>query len=254
MSCRGVGLFVKNRQPPHKFIIEYVGDVISEEERIKRLGVSDRRNCYVMDVGQGLFLDAEKSGSEARYINHSCAPNCEAQKWQDDTGKTRIAIYTLCEVSAGAELTYDYQYVSHCGGSFKCLCGAASCRGQIGTPPSTHAATAGGPGDALADAADASETEAEPLASSPPAVAAKGAASTAPEPPSGAAGTLSGAAEPPAGAASLYSAEPPAAGTATRLFALANARVAQQQSVSDRSDVNNAQKVRKLPRLSSGAR
>ena len=56
-------------------------------------------------------IDAKHKGNKARFINHSCQPNCETQKWLID-GETSVCIFSLCDISVGEELTYDYHLQS----------------------------------------------------------------------------------------------------------------------------------------------
>lgn len=58
--------------------------------------------CSPMEI-----IDATRKGNRARFINHSCRPNCETQKWMID-GETCICIFALCDIAAGEELTYNY--------------------------------------------------------------------------------------------------------------------------------------------------
>jgi SET domain-containing protein len=77
-------------------------------------------------------IDAAVGGNEARFINHSCDPNCDAVI---DDG--RIWIETIRDVEPGEELAYDYAYVleeRHTAAAkrrYPCACGAANCRGTI---------------------------------------------------------------------------------------------------------------------------
>ena len=70
-------------------------------------------------------LARARRGNWARFINSSCAPNCESQKWHDAaTGEIRIGIFAAEDIPAGAELTYDYQF-QHAGlaqdaGAYRC--------------------------------------------------------------------------------------------------------------------------------------
>ena len=75
----------------------------------------------------------------SRFINSSCHPNCETQKWQDAaTGETRVGIFAIRDIAEGEELTYDYNF-AHFGGegttSFTCMCGHPLCRGTLDANP-----------------------------------------------------------------------------------------------------------------------
>jgi hypothetical protein len=64
-------------------------------------------------------------------MNHSCQPNCETQKWTVN-GDTRVGLFALVDIPAGAELTFNYNL--ECVGTDKkpCMCGAPNCSGFIG--------------------------------------------------------------------------------------------------------------------------
>ncbi|EWM29679.1 histone-lysine n [Nannochloropsis gaditana] len=85
---------------------------------------------YVMELESGYYLDARTKGNASRFINHSCAPNCELQKW-NVKGFTRIGIMAITDISAGTPLSYDYQFATNEEGKFKCHCGAPTCRGTL---------------------------------------------------------------------------------------------------------------------------
>lgn len=67
-------------------MVEYTGEVMNETERLSRM-VRSRTNgelhFYIMELSPGLYIDAAHVGSNARFMNSSCDPNCETQKWKD---------------------------------------------------------------------------------------------------------------------------------------------------------------------------
>ncbi|EKX31239.1 hypothetical protein GUITHDRAFT_47131, partial [Guillardia theta CCMP2712] len=73
-------------------------------------------------------IDASAMGSMARFINHSCSPNCHTEKWTVGA-ETRIGIMASDNIPKGAEVTYNYQFESFGGMKHKCLCGAPNCSG-----------------------------------------------------------------------------------------------------------------------------
>jgi hypothetical protein len=76
------------------------------------------------------ILDSTKKGNIARFINHSCDPNCQLQR-VNVAGVTRIAIVCIREVAAGEFLSYDYQFDTEKAEKFRCACGASKCRGSM---------------------------------------------------------------------------------------------------------------------------
>jgi hypothetical protein len=87
---------------------------------------------YVMDLGGGLMVDATHKGNVSRLINHSCAPNCAVEKWAVG-GVARLGIFARETLREGVELSFDYQFASNLSVPTKCLCGAKTCRGFLGT-------------------------------------------------------------------------------------------------------------------------
>ena len=86
---------------------------------------------FLFTVDSRTVIDAGVNGNEARYINHSCEPNCEAV-----TERRRIWIYALREIEPGEELTYDYNLtgdddVESQAEQYSCRCGTSSCRGTM---------------------------------------------------------------------------------------------------------------------------
>ena len=90
---------------------------------------------YLMDFDQQMILDATR-GSIARFINHSCEPNCRMIKWTV-AGKPRMALFAGDRgIMTGEELTYDYNFNPYSVKNVQeCRCGAPSCRGVLGPKP-----------------------------------------------------------------------------------------------------------------------
>jgi histone-lysine N-methyltransferase NSD1 len=141
-SGRGWGLKAAEAIPRGTFVVEYVGEIIDDdlcEQRLWADKAAGETNFYMMEVNRNTVIDARHKGNTSRLINSACEPNCETQRWVDGgTGETRVGIFTLRDVGAGEELTYDYCF-THFGGdsatSFRCACGAARCRGTLDANP-----------------------------------------------------------------------------------------------------------------------
>ena len=133
-SC-GYGLRLLEDVGPGTIIIEYLGQVITCEEGQRRMSsMKNSDDFYFMSLGNGLMLDAKPMGSNARFANHSCDPNCTLQKWTV-LGETRLVLVSFREIRAGMEITYNYNYYADGLGDIprqKCQCGATSCSGSIG--------------------------------------------------------------------------------------------------------------------------
>ncbi|XP_078445531.1 histone-lysine N-methyltransferase ASHH3-like [Wolffia australiana] len=133
----GLGLVADEDIRKGDFVIEYVGEVIDDESCEERLWKMKHRgdtNFYLCEVNHGMVIDATFKGNKSRFINHSCAPNTEMQKWRTD-GETRIVIFAIKNIKKGKELTYDYQFVQF-GADQDCHCGALNCRKKLGSKPS----------------------------------------------------------------------------------------------------------------------
>ena len=98
--------------------------------------LTDLAQCYyLMDFDQQMILDATR-GSIARFINHSCEPNCRMIKWTV-AGKPRMALFAGdAGIMTGEELTYDYKFNPYSVKNVQeCRCGTPTCRGVLGPKP-----------------------------------------------------------------------------------------------------------------------
>jgi uncharacterized protein len=133
-KIQGKGVLATRKIPAGTLIIEYRGKVITEEEADELYPFEDdeRHHTFLFRIDGGLVIDAAQRGNAARYINHSCDPNCEAE---EDDG--RVFIYALRDIRRGEELAYDYNFIldePHNAANKKlypCYCGSAVCRGTI---------------------------------------------------------------------------------------------------------------------------
>ncbi len=124
-GIHGHGCYAGGFIPADSFIIEYTGELIPAEEAYRREEDSARPGIYTFWTGNDWAIDGLVGGSSARYINHSCTPNCE-YRIQDG----RVLIYSGRDIAAGEELTIDYSYSAE-GEKIPCRCGSAECRGCI---------------------------------------------------------------------------------------------------------------------------
>jgi hypothetical protein len=77
------------------------------------------------------YLDATLKGGRARFINHSCSPNCYVAKWH--VGKhMRMGIFAQRDIAAGEELTFNYNVDRYGHDAQECFCGEANCVGTLG--------------------------------------------------------------------------------------------------------------------------
>ena len=131
---QGLGAFSTRSIPAGTRLIEYAGERLTPaaaDERYPEVE-GERHHTFLFAIDDDVVIDAAVAGNEARFINHSCDPNCDAVV---EDGK--IWIETIRDIAPGEELAYDYAYVleeRHTPAAkrrYPCSCGAASCRGSI---------------------------------------------------------------------------------------------------------------------------
>lgn len=132
---QGTGAFATVDIPKGTRIIEYVGEHITNAEADRRYPDDDksaRHHTFLFTLNQRTVIDAAHHGNDARFINHSCDPNCDAV-----IENGHIWIYAIKPIPKGAELAYDYQfehepeYTEEDLAFYRCRCGSANCRGTI---------------------------------------------------------------------------------------------------------------------------
>ncbi|XP_075714943.1 histone-lysine N-methyltransferase NSD3 isoform X3 [Rhinoderma darwinii] len=141
---RGWGLKCNRDIRKGEFVNEYVGELIDEEEcrlRLKRSHENGVTNFYLLTVTKDRIIDAGPKGNYSRFMNHSCNPNCETQKWTVN-GDIRVGLFALCDIPQGTELTFNYNLDCLGNGRTECHCGADNCSGFLGVRPKTACATA----------------------------------------------------------------------------------------------------------------
>ena len=128
----GKGVFAKKTIPKGTRIIEYMGKRIPKEDLPSDLEKGLTTLVYVMRLDDLTAIDGERDGNDARFINHSCMPNCEVYFF-DNTPY----IYAMEDISEGAEIFFDYQLGSSIERTlsleekkalYPCHCGTINCR------------------------------------------------------------------------------------------------------------------------------
>src|SRR5512134_1954962 len=130
----GKGVFALGLIPKGTRIIEYRGERISHEEADRRYSELHANSPHTMlfTVNDEVVIDATRRGNSARWINHSCAPNCEIEDEND-----RIFIDARRDIHPGEELSYDYNlqlgepHTKAAKRAHACFCGARRCRGTM---------------------------------------------------------------------------------------------------------------------------
>ena len=133
-SKKGHGLFSEENIKPGEFVLEYVGEVLHEEayeERKRQYAREKRRHFYFMTLSSSETIDATERGDVGRFLNHSCDPNCETQKWMVK-GELCIGVFALREIQPGEEITIDYKFERYGEKPMRCFCETAACCGWIG--------------------------------------------------------------------------------------------------------------------------
>lgn len=146
--------FVKRRSPIHghgvfaqvpivagEFLLAYAGRRITREEASARYGDnSESGHTFLFTVNEHWLIDGNQGGKLARWINHSCEPNCRALVHVDvrgDPRRDRVLIDAVRDIAAGEELTFDYAidlpgaHPPEVLAAWACRCGASRCRGTM---------------------------------------------------------------------------------------------------------------------------
>jgi len=132
-GIHGTGVFATRRIRAGRAVIPYLGQILTTAEvRARYDDDADNPHTFLFDLGGDRYVDAGVGGNDARFINHSCDPNCEAEL-SDGT----IWIRAVRNIQPGVELTYDYALEIEKGASrsrrsrYTCRCGAPKCRGTM---------------------------------------------------------------------------------------------------------------------------
>lgn len=133
-EIQGRGVYASRPIKKGTWIIEYTGERISHEEADMRYDDEnmERHHTFLFTIDEKICIDAFIGGNEARYVNHSCDPNCETV-----LAEGKIHIVAMRDIALGEELTYDYGYtldeesVEEALRRYPCRCGSAVCKGTI---------------------------------------------------------------------------------------------------------------------------
>lgn len=136
-GVHGKGVFAVQDIAKGDTLIEYKGEVISWKEALRRHphDPAQPNHTFYFHVDDKRVIDGKVDGNAAKWINHACDPNCEA-----DEIEGRIFIKALRDIPAGEELNYDYgliidlPYTPELLAEFPCWCGSEACRGTLLTP------------------------------------------------------------------------------------------------------------------------
>lgn len=133
-SVHGKGVFACQPLEAGIVIAEYCGPIMTWKQAEQRRGTKrsrrDDEHTFLFQITKRYVIDATPSRCRAKWINHSCSPNCQAVL----TGR-RVFIETLRHIDTGEELFFDYQLQASgdalTDGSYPCYCGSPCCRGTM---------------------------------------------------------------------------------------------------------------------------
>lgn len=136
-GVHGKGVFAVQDIAEGEALIEYVGEVITWPEAQARHphDPADPNHTFYFHIDENHVIDALFGGNSSRWINHACAPNCEAEEKNG-----RIFIKALRNINAGEELNYDYgliideRYTAKLKAEYPCWCSSDNCRGTLLAP------------------------------------------------------------------------------------------------------------------------
>jgi SET domain-containing protein len=136
-GVHGKGVFALRTIRAGETVIEYTGEVITWKEALRRHPHDPEQpnHTFYFHVDDKHVIDAKVGGNAARWINHACETNCEA-----DEVDGRIFIKATRDVLPGEELFYDYGLVidekltKKLKKEYPCHCGSARCRGTLLAP------------------------------------------------------------------------------------------------------------------------
>ena len=130
----GTGVFAKRIIPRGTRIIEYTGERRSIESLVTDVSNGKDPGVYLIHLHYGVAIDGAVDGSDARFINHGCDPNCEIYLFGE-----QLYVYAMRDITPGEELTFDYSLNTPPGvaakkkraNDYACRCGAPNCRGTM---------------------------------------------------------------------------------------------------------------------------
>ncbi|MDP1899184.1 MAG: SET domain-containing protein-lysine N-methyltransferase [Rubrivivax sp.] len=136
-GVHGKGVFALQPIAAGERIIEYKGELIGWPEALRRHphDASDPNHTFYFHIDAAHVIDANVAGNAARWINHACVPNCQAEE-----DGTRVFIRALHDIQPGEELFYDYglvideRYTPKLKKEYACHCGSPECRGTMLAP------------------------------------------------------------------------------------------------------------------------
>lgn len=136
-AIHGRGVFALRTIKAGTLLMEYLGQHISYAQACDDLNArdGDATHTFLFSLEDGSVIDGGQNGNEARWINHSCEPNCEARE-----ADGHITIHALRDIGRGQECNYDYglmlegRYTAALKRAYACRCGTPGCRHTLLAP------------------------------------------------------------------------------------------------------------------------
>ncbi|MCE9639993.1 MAG: SET domain-containing protein-lysine N-methyltransferase [Betaproteobacteria bacterium] len=131
-AIHGRGVFAARDIAKGERIIEYKGTLITEAAADERYGDDESNHTFLFLLDNDMVIDANRGGNSARWINHSCRPNCEPMEEGN-----RLYIDAIRNIKAGEELSYEYnlviedRYTPAIKRLYACRCGTSQCQGTF---------------------------------------------------------------------------------------------------------------------------
>ncbi|MCO5562255.1 hypothetical protein L7F22_015880 [Adiantum nelumboides] len=136
-SIHALGLYTSEGIAKGEMVVEYVGEVIGlrvadkrEADYLSNGRLQYRGACYLFRIDEENIIDATHKGGIARFVNHSCSPNCVAKIISVEKQK-KVVFFAEKDIAAGEELTYDYKLDFETENRLPCYCKSAECRGFL---------------------------------------------------------------------------------------------------------------------------
>lgn len=139
-KIHGKGVFATAPIKAGEDVVEYKGKLRTHQDVDEEYGGKDNGHTFLFLLNEEYVIDANIGGNVARWLNHSCAPNCKAFVIEHESGdprKEKVVIEALRDIAAGEELTYDYDisieepFTKEELELWACRCGAPNCTGTM---------------------------------------------------------------------------------------------------------------------------
>lgn len=137
----GTGVFAARKLKAGQDVVQYRGRLLTHEQADELYGDGgETGHTFLFTLNDQYILDANVRGNDARWINHSCEPNCQAVLYESPKGdrrRDRVVIETLRDIARGEELTYDYgitldvRHTARLKRVWACRCGSPRCTGTL---------------------------------------------------------------------------------------------------------------------------